>query len=270
MLRNFLKVAIRNLYRNKAFSLINIIGLSIGLAASIMIAMWVFDELSYDRFHSNADRIYRVERDIEYEGQSFVVPVTGAIYGPTIMHDFPEVINMVKVDPASLSIEDKNKTRYNEMVYYVDTSFFQVFSFPLKTGDPKTALKEPHSLVLSEKAARKFFGDENPMNQVLRIDKDGEMIPYKITGILEKLPSNKHFQFDILGSFSTLETDYSKEQLNTWLSNYLYTYVLLANATDKSVTEQKFSRIVEEKILPAYETYFKSEGTNDNSLKVFC
>jgi len=269
MLKNFFITAIRNLIRHKAFSFINIIGLAIGLAAFIMISMWVFDELSYDRFHENADNIYRVERDITYEGQTFVVPVTGAIYGSTILKDYPEVINMVRIDPISLSVEGPDKTRFNEMLMYVDTGFFQVFTFPLKLGDPATALTEPKSLVLSEKAAARFFGDEDPINKTLRVDFDGEMVPYKVTGVLEKLPSNKHFDFEILASFSTLEDEFSEERLTTWLSNYLYTYILLNPGADKTELETKLDGLVEEKIMPAYKAYSPSHEDDESSMHLF-
>ncbi len=265
----FMKTTIRNFLKNSGFSAINIIGLAVGLAASLMIAMWVFDELSYDRFHRNADRIFRVERDIVYKGQAYFVPVTGAIYGKTILEDYPEVENMVRIDVQTHSIEDKNLTRFNETVHYADASFFDVFSFPLKLGDPNTALVEPQSLVLSEETAAKFFGNENPLNQTLRIDRNGEMIPYKITGVLRKLPSNKHFQFSILGSFSTLEKVYSAEQLNTWLSNYLYTYLLLKPEAGKKQLETKLDGLVNDKIIPAYTEFLTSAGGNDASFRLF-
>ncbi len=270
MIRNFFKTAIRNLVRHSAFSFINIIGLAIGLAAFIMIAMWVFDELSYDRFNEHADDIYRVERDITHEGQTFVVPVTGAIYGPTIMHDYPEVINMTRIDPLNVSIEGTNKTRFNEMVYYVDTSFLQMFTFPLKSGDPKTALKEPRSLVLSQTAAERFFGDKDPLNQTLRIESLDGMIPYKVTGILKKLPSNKHFDFEILASFSTLEAEYDEERLTTWLSNYLYTYIQLSPGADKVLLQNKLdTQIVPEKIIPALASFFNIKEDKGSSIKLF-
>ncbi len=269
MLKNFLKTAFRNLARHSAFSIINIAGLAIGLAAFIMIAMWVFDELSYDRFHEHADDIYRVERNIIHEGQTFFVPVTGAIYGPTIMHDYPEVINMTRIDQSSLSIEGPNKTRFNEVVHYVDTSFLQIFTFPLQSGDPETALKEPKSLVLSQKAAKRFFGNEDPMNKILRIEYDDGLVPYKVTGVLEKLPDNKHFDFDILASFSTLEGEYSEERMNTWLSNYLYTYIQMQPGTDKAAVENKLDQLVKDKIMPALTAYFKPDEDNESSVRLF-
>ncbi len=268
MIFNFIKTAIRNLFRNKVFSLINIIGLAIGLAASIMIAMWVFDELSYDRFHEKADQIYRIERDIHYQGQDYLVPVSGAIYGPTIMNKFPEVLDMVRVDPQTVSVIDENNSRYNEYVVFTDASFFNVFTFPLVQGDPETALVEPNSLVLSQDAVKKYFGDQDPMNKILRLEYNDEFINFKVTGVLDKLPDNKHFKFEVLGSFSSLEDVYGEEQLNTWLSNYLYTYFLLKEGTDAGKFSDKLDIIVQDHILPAYVEFFNSEDASDSRMRL--
>ncbi len=226
-----------------------------------MIAMWVFDELSYDAFHENANRIYRVERNIFFQGQTFFVPVTGAIYGPTIMNDYPEVENMGRINPYTLSVEGSDKNSFSEQIHFVDTSFLQIFTYPLKQGDPKTALAEPRSLILSDVAAKRFFGDDDPINKILRVDWDGELIPYKITGVLEELPENKHFHFEILASFSTLEDEFSQEKLNTWLSNYLYTYILLSDGVDKTKVEDKLDGLVESTIMPAYEAFSNSDDS---------
>ena len=270
MFTNYLKTALRSLMRNRAFSIINIIGLAIGLAASLTIAMWVFDELSYDRFHEHANDIYRVERDIQYQGQAFFVPVTGAIYGQTMLQDYPEVIDMCRVDPAELSVEDPSLSRFNELIHFVDSSFFNVFTFPLAKGDPSTALQEPRCLVLSQEMATKYFGDEDPMNKILRIDWDGEMIGFKVTGVLEKLPANKHFKFQMLSTFSTLEDEYGEETLNSWVSNYLYTYVLLQKGSDKGLFEEKLDQMVTDNILPAYKSFFESDkAENEGSIRIF-
>lgn len=268
MISNYLKSALRNLLRNKVFSFINIVGLAIGLAAAIMIAMWVFDELSYDRFHTNADEIYRVERDIHYDGQDFVVPVTGAIYGPTIRDNYPEVLAMTRVEPNQLILIDDNNSRFSEYVVFTDPSFFDIFSFPLKQGDPETALTEPNSLVLTQEVAKKYFGDKDPMNQVVRIEFNNALINFKVTGILEDMPHNKHFDFEILGSFSTLENAYSDQRMKSWASNYLYTYVLLEKGTDAGELSDKLDKVVEDHILPAYQAFFKSDGDDDSRLKI--
>jgi len=268
MLKNYFVTAMRTLLRNRTFSIINITGLAIGLAASIMIAMWVFDEMSYDTFHENADDIYRVERHINYQGQTFFVPVTGAVYGSTILQDYPDVVNMTRVNPYGLSVEGPDKNIFSEQVHYVDTSFLQIFSFPLKQGDPATALREPRSLILSDVAAKRFFGDEDPMNKTLRIDWDGEMVPYKITGVLEKLPHNKHFKFEILASFATLEDEFDEERLTTWLSNYLYTYIQLLPGTDKTMMENKLDGLVSDKIMPAYKSFLGDNEDSEDSMRL--
>jgi len=266
MLRNYFVTAIRTLLRNRTFSIINLTGLTIGLAASIMIAMWVFDEISYDSFHENADDTYRVERHINYQGQTFFVPVTGAVYGSTILRDYPEVMNMTRVNPYELSVEGPDKNIFSEQIHYVDTSFLHMFTFPLKQGDPATALTEPRSLILSDVAAKRFFGDEDPMNKILHIDWDGEMVSYKITGVLEKLPHNKHFKFEILASFATLEDEYSEERLTTWLSNYLYTYIQLRPETDKTLMENKLDGLVNDKIMPAFKAFLNSDDDTEDSM----
>jgi putative ABC transport system permease protein len=270
MFLNFMKTAMRNLVKNKMFAFVNIIGLAVGLAASIMIAMWVFDELSYDRFHENSDRIYRVERDIFYKGQGYFVPVTGAIFGPTIKNDYPEVIEMVRINPYDLSIEDYKGSRFNESVIFADSTFFDVFTFPLASGDEKHALVEPYSLVLSSKSAMKFFGATNVVGKVLLIDFNGKMRSFKVSGVFLPMPENKHFDFEIVASMNTLRDVYSPERWNTWVKNFLYTYVLLDKDADKLALEEKMiPGIVEAKLLPAYEGFFKSNAKTDDRMRLF-
>lgn len=270
MITNYLKTAFRNLIRNKTISFINLIGLAIGLAASLTIAMWVFDELSYDQFHEHADNIYRIERDIHFQGQDFKVPVTGAIFGKTILQDYPEVIDMCRIDLTELSVENSDGILFNEMIHFADTSFFRVFTFPLQYGDPNTALQEPRSVVLSPKMALKYFNEANPVNEVIQLELEGEMISFKVTGVFEKLPSNKHFQFEIMASFSSLADYYGESTLDSWVSNYLYTYFLLQDGSDKNVLESKFEPLINEKILPAYASFLSAEdGDDDSSMKLF-
>ncbi len=264
MFANYIKTTLRFIIRHQTFSIINITGLSIGLSASIIIAMWVFDELSYDKFHDKAAEIYRIERYIQEQG-SFI-PVTGAVYGKTLLYDYPEIIDMVRVD-FSRSAVTVNKKRFNEIVHYVDASFFNIFSFPLTKGDPHTALIEPGSLILSQKAAKKFFGDEDPMNKILPIESNGVITKYKITGVLKDLPFNKHFQFEMLASFSTLMNFYREEKLNSWVSNYLYTYVLLHKGSDKELLEEKLGQLVVDKIQPAYISSYNDK--EKGNIKLF-
>ncbi|MFP4470630.1 MAG: ABC transporter permease [Bacteroidales bacterium] len=268
MISNYLKTALRSLLRNKIFSFINIFGLAIGLAASLMIAMWVFDELSYDRFNENADRIYRVERDIFYQGQSFLAPVTGGIYGPTFLNNFPDVVNMTRIDPEEVSLENSSGRRFTEQVIFADTGFLQMYTFPLQQGNPKTALKEPRSLILSPVAAKKFFGDTDALNKTLKVEWGDEMVDFRITGIFEEIPKNKHFDFEIVGSFASLENIYSQDQLTSWISNYLYTYVMVREDADMERLKDQMDVLARETILPVYTGFFNAGEESDGSLKL--
>ncbi len=258
MFRNYFKVALRNLLRYKFFSLINIIGLAIGMAASILIALWVLDELSYDKYNKKADRIYRVERDIFYNNERFLVPVTSAIYGTTIKSDLPEFEDMVRLFPNEFSIEDNRGVDHRERVFFTDASIFSVFTFQFLRGDPGKSLEEPFTVVLTSKGAEKYFGNEDPINKHLLIEWGNEKKSYLVTGIIENVPDNSHFHFDVLVSFNTLET-YMPDNLKTWLNNYLYTYVLLKDGIEKEQAEAKLQILVEQYILPAYIQFFQDD-----------
>ena len=231
MIWNYLKISFRNLTRRKSFSIINILGLSVGLAASLLIALWVFDELSYDKFNKNFDRIYRVERFVHFDGKIFHVPVTGAVYGKTIKERIPEVEDFTRIYDIELSVWNYKNSNSEQLVKFADTGFFKVFTFPLLRGNPETALKEPFSVVLTKKAAVAYFGEEYPIDKTLEIEWGDERKKYRVTGIMDDVPSQSHFHFDILASFSTIE-ELMPERMDTWVSNYLYTYVLLYPGVD--------------------------------------
>lgn len=267
MILNYFRTAIRNLLRNRGFTLINIIGLAIGMAASLLITLWVFDELSYDKYNEKIDNIYRVDRDIFYNKERFLVPVTGAIYGETIKSDFPDFEDMVRLYPNELSIEDNRGVDHNEQVFFVDPSIFNVFTFPFIQGDSEKSLEEPFTVVLTEKGAEKYFGNENPINKHIKIEWGDEKKSYLVSGIIENVPENSHFHFDVLVSFSTLET-YMPDNLKTWLNNYLYTYVLLKDGINKEQAEDKLHVLVDQYILPAYQKFFQKDDV-EASLKLY-
>ena len=148
MIRNYLLTAIRVLKKNSLFSLINIIGLAIGLAASIIIYLWVFDELSYDKFHTNADRIYRLERDMELEGDRMMVSITSPPLGPQLHNDYPSVEAFLRIAGDNIMVEDLNKTLNKESLIYADSSFFTFFSFPVIEGNAAECLKDPFTLAI--------------------------------------------------------------------------------------------------------------------------
>ena len=231
MFKNFLKIATRNFIRRKSFTFINILGLGIGMAASILIAMWVFHEISYDKFHKDSDRIYRVERDMFFQGQRHMVPVTSALYGPTLAEDIPGVISSMRLMDRDISMKDSKDVFQTKRVIFADSNFFSFFSFPLLKGNPETVLKEPNSVVITQEEARRFFGDKNPINKEIEIEWHEETRRLKVTGVMGKIPDNSHFRPNILVSFATTEI-VMEHQHSRWANNYLYNYIKL----DKNVS----------------------------------
>ena len=268
MIWNYIKNAIRNLSRYKSFSLINIMGLAIGLAASLIIALWILDELSYDKFNKNFENIYRVERYIHWEGKVLEVPVTGAIYGETVKKDIPEVIDFSRVYNIELSVWNYLNENQEEEIMFCDTGFFNIFTFPLIKGEPDKVLVEPYSVVLSEKAAMVYFGEAYPIDKMLEIEWNDEIKKFRVTGIMEDVPSQSHFHFDVVASFATLE-ETMPERLDTWVSNYLYTYVLLHPDTKPQDLDPKFRKIVEEYISPAYQAFLGDEAGIENIHEIY-
>ncbi len=221
MLKNYLKIAFRNIQRYKGYSLINIFGLAIGMSSVLLIFLYVADEISYDRFHKNARQIYRIGQygnigDMEFNGTTTPAPLANAL-----MNDFEEVKYATRLlEGINTVITYKNNSYFESSYLYADTNFFKVFSFPLIKGNPNTALREPYSMVLSESTAKKYFGDKNPLGEILH-ESDGT--DYKITGIAQDPPKNSHFHFDFLASISTYEWTSN----DNWLSDSYYTYFLL-------------------------------------------
>ncbi|MDH5704772.1 MAG: ABC transporter permease, partial [Candidatus Aminicenantes bacterium] len=236
MIKNYIKTAFRNLIKHKAFSLINISGLAIGMACCLLIIIFVQDELSYDKFHAKADRIYRMTSEENQRGIIANYPLVFSGVPSVLQNDYSEVLNFVRFDPRlNVLIGSGDKQFYEERLFYADASVFEVFTFPLIKGDPRTALKEPYSIVLTEKMAEKYFSGEDPIGQTLTIDNEHD---YKIKGILKRIPRNSHIKFDFLASVATLEAQdprYGK----LWAWN-CYAYLLLPGDYSYLGLERKF------------------------------
>ena len=233
MFKNYLRASFRNLQKNKLYSVVNLLGLSIGLACCLLIFMYVKDEISYDRYHNKADRIYRLafKEDRGYKQVNF--PISPGAFAPALVEEFPEIQEAVrfrKLDDAPVKYNQKSFTEPRS--FYADASVFDVFSFSLLKGDPETALAEPSSVVITDELAQKYFGLEDPIGKILTI---GRIQDCKVTGVLEKGPQNSHFHFDLLVSMSTLE-DISEE----WRRSSCYTYLLVGEKVDRSNLEKKF------------------------------
>jgi putative ABC transport system permease protein len=223
MIRNFFKVAYRNLLRNKGFSVINITGLAIGMAAAMLIFLWIQDEVSYDQFHKNKDRVYEVWNRVKFDGNKLSTwNSVSDLLGPILEKDIPEVERAVRVVSDRKSLFSVGEKKIIEAGYLVDTGFLQVFSFPMLKGDATTALNDRHSVVLTERTARSLFGNGDAMGKTIKVS---ERDNFTVTGILKDLPVNTRFEFDYLLPRSNLK--YGEGQNLGWGDNSTPTYVLL-------------------------------------------
>ncbi len=237
MIKNYLKIALRNIRKHKGYSFINIAGLAIGVAACLLLFRWVQDELSFDRYHEKADRIYRVISQYEAEGQTRQLAYTSAPVGPALVNEFPEIEKAIRFGRNGFVVSYQNK-RFVEQVYFTDPEIFDVFSFPLIKGNPKNALKEPYSIVISEEMSRKYFGDEDSLGKIITL---GERRDYRVTGVFRDLPTNSHFRFHFLGLFS----DYASRHFDQWgISNY-WTYILVSENFSPDEFKEKSPQFVE-------------------------
>ena len=242
MIKNYFLTAIRNLLKNWSYSLINIIGLSIGIAASLFIALYVIHETSYDRFHENAEQIYRIGVNGQFSSETIDQVVTAAPMAQAMIQDYPEVKNAVRLRGAGDWLMVYGDRKFNEdEVLFADSTFFDVFSFRLLKGDPQNALRDPHSLVMTESTAKKYFGNGEALGKLIKVESDTTL--YKVTGVVADPPGNSHFHFEILGSLSTL----SHSRSTFWISHNYYTYLLLNEDADPVTLERKM-----ENILPKY------------------
>lgn len=249
MLANYIRTAVRNLLKRKGYSLINIAGLAIGMAACLLILMFVNDELSYDAFNEKADRIYRVAASFFYGGRSFDIAVAPAPLAQALLDEYPEVENAVRFRQRGRYIFRYGDNTYREMrVSYVDPSFFDIFSIRLFKGNPDTVLDDPNSLILSQNTAQKYFGEEEPVGKTLRLN---DRTDYMVTGVFEEIPGNSHFHFDVFISMTSLDESKSK----IWMSQNFQTYILLHEGADPAALEAKFPDLLLKYMGPQIESF---------------
>ncbi|RAW00378.1 ABC transporter permease [Pseudochryseolinea flava] len=226
MFRNYFITSIRSLMRSKGFSAINIVGLAVGLATFSMISLYVYHELSFDRYHSKGDRIFRIVENLRTENELLLQSTSSPPMGPRMLKDFPEVENYVRFQKWNLLAQYDDVTDYEPDSYIADSTVFDVFDFKLVKGDKRTALREPYSIVLTQSMATKYFGDEEPLGKMLKMDYD----QFKVTGIVADVQENSHFTFSNLISFSTWSKNQKENEQNAWFWNGFHTYVLLRDA----------------------------------------
>jgi len=245
MFQNLIKHSIKSFKKQKGYILINIIGLALGISCSLLIALYVLNESSYDRFNEKSDRIYKLILNGKIGGQEVLVTSTAAVIGPTMEKDFPEVESFCRMNPWGPTVVKYNDQNFEERYFIeTDSSFFKLFSISLLNGDPVNALNEPNECVVSESLARKVFGDNDPLGKVLEVG--SERTPYTISGVMQDIPDNSHFDADILASFMTNP----RSQDPGWLNNSFHTYLLLYPNSDAGVLEQKIPGMIEKYLGP--------------------
>ncbi|MBO6585346.1 MAG: ABC transporter permease [Gracilimonas sp.] len=266
MFKNYLKISVRNLLNKKGYSLINILGLAIGLATSLLIVLYVLNEWSYDKFHSNSDRIYRVVQTMTSEDRVEEQATTPFRLGPVLDAEFPDHIektvrffDMQEENHTFLNREDQVSFRESNF-YFVDSTFFDVFSAELIQGNPSEALKNPLSLVISEDLASKYFGDENPIGQSLSYKGIRDMT---VTGVMKSWPEQSHMKIDLVASFTSLNEIYASSPGydRSWLWNPIWTYILAKDGADTGFLNSQLATL-KDKYYRAYSGWPKDESVD--------
>lgn len=262
MFRNYFRVALRNLLRNKVYAFINIAGLSIGLACAMLIILYVKDEVSYDRFHANVNNIYRVvTQNIDKNGNKGRKDGnSGYLQGPRFTQNIPGIRSFVRVASGTENIKTGTEIKGQDLLY-VDSSFFSVFSFPLLSGNPKTCLKEPHSIVLSEDAAKKQFGTTDAIGKIVMLKDDSVFAPYKVTAVAKKCPQNSSIKFDVLLSIKESADDAQNSE--NWFNFFLNTFVVLDANSNMQTVESKMQKFYAEDSKDAVKTLTAKYGPMD-------
>jgi len=250
MLKNLIRHSLSSFKRQRSYIIINILGLSIGIACSLLIAIYVINEASYDKFNTKRDRIYRAILNGKIGGQEVTTSSSPAIMGSTMLKEFPEVEDFLRMNGNGPTVIEYNKQTFTEEhLVEADSSFFNFFSIPVLRGDSKSVLNAPHKVVLSESTAKKIFGKENPIDKLIKIGSDTTR--YVVTGVMADVPQNSHFEANILTSFITN----SRSKDTQWMNNSFSTYFLLKPNSSYKTVDAKFPELLQKYVGPEIQKY---------------
>jgi putative ABC transport system permease protein len=269
MLKNLIRYSLRSFKRQRSYIIINILGLSIGIACSLLIALFVINEASYDRYNTKKDRIFRLILNGKLGGQEITAAATPSPMGPTLVKEFPEIEDFLRMNGRGPTIVEYDKQTFTEEhLIEADSSFFNFFSIPVLKGDPENLLNSPRKVVLSETTAKKIFGDENPVDKTLKIGSD--TISYIISGVMADIPGNSHFEANMISSFMTNPSANS----SIWLSNSISTYILLKPNSSYVNVDAKLSDLLIKYVGPEAQKLFGISFTDfiaqGNKYRFFC
>ncbi|MGN6530798.1 MAG: ABC transporter permease [Ginsengibacter sp.] len=249
MFKNYLKIAFRNLWKNKGFSAINIFGLASGLAICLLILFYVNNELGYDQYNTKADRIYRVDGDLQFGGNHFVLAQVPDPMGAALKQDFPQVEQYVRLrDHGGILVKKGNQNMEEDKVIYADSTLFSVFTLPMIHGEPSTALTQPNSVVITESTAKKYFNSTDVVGKTMLIDDTGN---YKITGVIKDIPKQSHFHFDFIISIYGQLSPY---EINQWTSNNFNTYIVLKEGAKPDALSSQLNAFVMRYVTPVFQS----------------
>jgi putative ABC transport system permease protein len=242
MLKNLIKTAVRHILKHPGYSFLNILGLTLGITSAIFLIIYVSDEVSYDRYHEKADRIYRVSSTIKEPDDQFTWIIAQIPFGPQVAHDYPEVESVVRFIPMNRALYKYQDKEFNEEnFFYVDSTMFDIFSYKVLKGEVKSALLAPKKIILTEKIANKYFGKSDPIGKTLTTGTDA----YEVTAVIQDVPTNSHFRFDALAARNNLP-----KNIGSWGNFGVFTYLLLPEKTDVKAFEKKLGAM--------YDAYMKT------------
>ncbi len=254
MIKNYLKTALRTINRAKMFSVLNIMGLAVGMGSCFLIFLFVQHELSYDKFHEKHDQIYRITSEWHLEGEQQISQTTPAPVAPALLNDYPEVKAAVRIKRQGAIIRYQGESFVERKILLIDPSFFDVFNFHLTRGNPETALSDLHSIILTERASKKYFGEEEPFGKTLNI---GEKFDFIVTGVAKNPPSNSHIDFDFLVRFDFINSYSNYNYMDSWGAWNFHTYILLQEDYAPSKFEAK---------TPAFLSTYRGDAENPRKL----
>ncbi len=247
MLKNFFLITLRNTVRDKTYLFLNVLGLSIGIAGSILILLYVLHETSYDKFHEKANRIYRINCYAKLEAKEMSIAITAPPQAEAFKEEYPEIENATRYYyTGDQKVTYEQSTYHEKRFFYADSNFLEIFNFPLEKGDPKTALQKPNSVIVTVETAEKLFGSTDPIGKNIMLNHDQV---YQVTGVARNIPINTHFHFDYLASFNSLELSRSE----FWLSQMLETYIVLQKDYPYQELEAKFEGLMDKYVMPQLE-----------------
>ncbi|MDX1470664.1 MAG: FtsX-like permease family protein [Flavobacteriaceae bacterium] len=260
MLKNFFKIAFRNLIKNKGFTAINIFGLALGLGCFVIIAMYVTDELSYDRFHENAENIYKINSELRFGGVEQSMAYSSDPMGPTLLNDYPEVKQYVRIyfSEGSKLIKKGNDFIKEDLVAYADSTLFKVFTFEILAGNKNKALTGPSSAIINESAAKRYFGSVDAAIGETLIIENNPVDTYKVDAVYKDLPTNSHFHFDFILPMANVQYDFGR-----FTSHNFHTYLLMDENLDYKEFNKKFDGFIDKYILPELQQYVQISDMNE-------